>query len=87
MNLITLVSSSWNEREDIIQVITSLGGTGSEPLLRAKIGVEQNKEFLGPRSVGRRAFIGWVQPAMLPPNWQGLSSLILIGGGTGDRLL
>lgn len=43
LHLTTPVSSLWNEREGITPLATRLGGAWSEPLLRAKIGVRQNR--------------------------------------------
>ena len=43
IHLTSLVSSSWNKREGITQLAMSLGGARPEPLLRAKMGVKQNR--------------------------------------------
>ena len=68
-------------RRDTIQLAVSPGRTWSQSLLRAKMRVEQSKEYTGARIVARRGLLGQVQPGMFPPSWPGFNYLSLIGGG------
>lgn len=53
IHLTPLVGSLWNEREGITQLAMSLGGVWSEPLLRAKMGVKENRVHRAKRRIHR----------------------------------